>query len=161
MTTYVEIAVHVPQVSGSFHYHLPEDWDAPVKAGQLVTVPFGQQIVQGIILSSVDHPETPRTKAVLELVDPIPVVTPAQIRLAHTLAEDSLSTLGACLSLMLPPGLSQMADTLYQLTASGAGDRFDVESLSAPQQRLLAYHPLLEPLRSPAPPFLSQDTAYP
>ncbi|MBN1665483.1 MAG: hypothetical protein JW862_00275, partial [Anaerolineales bacterium] len=99
MTIYVEIAVNIPQVAGVFHYHLPSDWDTPVQAGQLVTVPFGQQTVQGILLGSVNDPSTPQTKAVIELIDPVPVLTPAQIRLAQALAEESLAPLSTCLAL--------------------------------------------------------------
>lgn len=147
MTTYVEIAVNIPQVTGVFHYHLPPGWDAPVQAGQLVTVPFGRQTVQGILLGSIDDPSTPQTKEVIELIDPVPVLTPAQIRLAQALADESLAPLSACLALMLPPGLSQVADTMYQLTESGAGDRIDRDALSPAQLRLLELLAERGPLR--------------
>ena len=77
-------------------------------------MPFGRQTVQGVVFKVVANPEVAETKAILELLDPEPVLTPAQINLAHYLAAETLSPLAACLSLMLPPGLSQMADTLYQ-----------------------------------------------
>ncbi|MFH1634520.1 MAG: primosomal protein N' [Chloroflexota bacterium] len=125
MTTFVEIAVNIPQVSGVFHYHLPPELDGQVIAGCLVIVPFGKQTVQGIVLGTVDDTTVPQTKPVLELLDPEPVVTQAQIDLAKHLSESSLTPLAACISLMLPPGLSQMADTVYRLTTSGerTGDR--------------------------------------
>ena len=50
MTTYLEVAVNVPQVSGTFHYHLPSDWEEPITPGCLVTIPFGKQTVQGVVL---------------------------------------------------------------------------------------------------------------
>jgi primosomal protein N' (replication factor Y) len=61
------------------------------------------------------HPEVPETRPVLSLVDDEPVLTQTQIELARQLAQDTLSPLSACIELMLPPGLAQQADTLYNL----------------------------------------------
>ena len=115
MTQFVEVAVNVPRVSGSFHYHLPAELEGKAATGSLVSVPFGAQIVQGIVLGLIDAPQVAETKAVLELVDPEPVLTPAQIRLAHWLAENTLSPLAACLDAMVPPGMSQHADLTVHL----------------------------------------------
>jgi len=137
MTVYVEIAVHVPHVSGSFHYHLPLALEGRVDSGNLVTVPFGKQVVQGVVLRTMDYPEVPKTREVMALLDPEPVVTAAQIQLAHELARRSLSPLSTCIALMLPPGLSKMADTLYQLTIPGTNLGADQQSeLSEAQRRL-------------------------
>lgn len=111
--TYLQIAVHVPQVSGTFDYHLPPELEGQVLPGCLVTVPFGQQTVQGIVIGEVDVPAVPETRPVESLLDPVPAVTPAQIALAQYLAESTLAPLAACLALMLPPGLAQLSDTLY------------------------------------------------
>jgi primosomal protein N' (replication factor Y) len=119
MTTYLEIAVNVPQVSGMFTYHLPPELEGLVNIGFLVTIPFGRQTVQGVVLALADDATVPKTKPVLDVLDPEPVVTRPQIELAKHLAEISLTPLAACIALMLPPGLSQTADTLYQLTESG------------------------------------------
>ncbi|HLF91644.1 MAG TPA: hypothetical protein VI451_22055, partial [Anaerolineales bacterium] len=113
--TYLQIAVHVPQVSGTFDYHLPPELEGQVQPGCLVTVPFGAQTVQGIVIGEVDVPAVPETRPVESLLDPIPAVTPAQIALAQHIAETALAPLAACLALMLPPGLAQLSDTLYTL----------------------------------------------
>ncbi len=114
MTTFVEVAVNVPQVSGTFHYHLPPELEGTVQPGHLVEVPFGRQRVQGVVFRFVDQPEVPETKAVLSLFDPLAVLTPQQIKLAGELAESTLAPLAACIDAMIPPGLAQQADTLYQ-----------------------------------------------
>ncbi len=119
MTTFVEVVVNIPRVSGVFHYHLPEDLSGKTDIGHLVTVPFGSQTVQGVVLQMVDTPAVPETRAVISLLDPEAIVTGAQIELARYLSKVSLTPLAACLSLMLPPGLSQIGDTLYQLTEGG------------------------------------------
>ncbi|OGO25685.1 MAG: primosomal protein N' [Chloroflexi bacterium RBG_16_54_11] len=114
MTTYVEVAVNVPQVGGTFHYHLPPELENVVQPGALVEVPFGHQQVQGVVFRFVDQPEVPETKAVVGLIDEQTVLTPGQIRLAGEISETTLAPLSACIELMIPPGLAQQADTLYQ-----------------------------------------------
>ena len=114
MTIYIEVAVNVPQVSGTFHYHLPPELEGAVQPGHLVEVPFGHQQVQAVVFRFVQQPEVPETKAVNALLDPKPVLTPLQIKLASNLAESTLAPLAACIDAMIPPGLAQQADTLYQ-----------------------------------------------
>ena len=115
MTQYVEIAVNVPGLTNTFHYHLPLELEGMVKPGCLIVVPFGHQTVQGIVLGLVDSPQVPETKAVQELVDPLPVLTASQIQLGHWMAANYLAPLGACLDMMIPPGLSTHADLTIHL----------------------------------------------
>ena len=115
MPVFVEIAVNVSHVSGVFHYHLPPELEGRVGAGHLVEAPFGRQQVQGVVLRPVSTPEVAETKAVSRLIDPIPVLTPAQIELARLLADSTLSHLSQLIDLMLPPGLGQQADSLYSI----------------------------------------------
>ncbi len=115
MTIYAEIAVNVPQVMGLFHYHLPPEIEDMVVPGCLVTVPFGSQTVYGVVLNMLDAPGVENTRPVLELVDDVPALTPVQIELANWISSHTLAPLVECISAILPPGLSQQADTLYQL----------------------------------------------
>jgi primosomal protein N' (replication factor Y) len=114
MTTYVEIAVNVPNISKTFHYHLPPELEGQVGPGHLVTIPFGRQTVQGIVLDIVEDPSIPKTKPILALLDPDPVLTDAQRKLACYISDQTLAPLAICINLMLPPGLGQVADTVYQ-----------------------------------------------
>jgi primosomal protein N' (replication factor Y) (superfamily II helicase) len=114
MPTYVEVAVNVPNIREVFHYHLPPELEGQVGAGQLVAVPFGAQTVQGVALRMIDKPAVAETKAVLGAIDSEVVLTPVQIALAEYLSESCLAGLGACASLMLPPGLAKSADVLYR-----------------------------------------------
>ncbi|MCC6145997.1 MAG: primosomal protein N' [Anaerolineaceae bacterium] len=112
---YAQVAVNVPGVTGVFDYHLPTELEGRVLPGGLVSVPFGRQTVQGIVVRMVEQPQVLETRPVGELLDPEPVLKEYQIRFAGLLAEETCSTLAVCLQLFLPPGLSQQADTLYQL----------------------------------------------
>jgi len=113
MPKFVEIAVNVSHVKNTFHYHLPPELEGQIDTGHLVTVPFGKQTVQGVVLKLLEDPAFPKTKPVSDLIDPDPALTDEQIRLAHNISDHTLAPLAACINLMLPPGISQMADTLY------------------------------------------------
>src|SRR5512141_1934204 len=104
---YVQIEVNVPTVSGVFDYHLPAELAGQVAPGCLVVVPFGRQLVQGVVVRLVAEPQVQQTRAVESLLDPLPVLTPAQLDLAGQMAEQTLAPLAACLEVMLPPGLSK------------------------------------------------------
>ncbi len=112
---YVEVAVNLSPVRGTFHYHVPAELQQRVRIGHLVTAPFGSRRVQGVVVGLPSVPEVPETRPIIELVDPMPVFTPAQLELARWLASETTAPFIDCLTLMLPPGLSQEADSLYRL----------------------------------------------
>ena len=112
---FARIAINIPTLSGVFDYHLPEELTGRVGMGQLVTVPFGRQIVQGVVLELVNQSSVAETKPVLDLLDPLPVLSSVQIELAKQMAESTLNPLAAILALMLPPGLSQQADQRFEI----------------------------------------------
>jgi primosomal protein N' (replication factor Y) len=147
MPTYLEIAVNVPQVAGVFHYHLPPALEGQVWPGHLVEAPFGRQTVQGVVLRYVAVPAVPETRPVLGLVDPQPALTAMQISLAEELAYQTLSPLAACIDLMLPPGLSQVADTLYALSEQESPGQGETARLNKTQARLLELLERRGPLR--------------
>ncbi|HEX6269387.1 MAG TPA: hypothetical protein VFZ43_04060, partial [Anaerolineales bacterium] len=115
MTTFVQIVVNVPAVSGIFDYSVPESLLGKVGVGHLVIVPFGKQTVQGVVFRFIDQPSVPEVKEIVELLDPEPVLTQAQIELAKAVAESTLSSLASIVGLFLPAGLSQEADVRYEL----------------------------------------------
>ena len=119
---YARIAVNVPGLTGEFDYHLPDELAGRVGAGYLVTVPFGKQTVQGVVLELIAEPSVAETKPVLDLLDPLPALTSSQIALAHWLSGETLSSLAACIGLMLPSGLSQQADSLFEIGNRGPGN---------------------------------------
>ena len=129
MPSYVEIAINLPQISDSYHYHLPPELEGTVTPGSLVIVPFGRQRVQGVVLREIETPEVAETRPVEEVVDEKPALTPIQMALAHWMADETLSSLGACINLMLPTGLSQRTDTLVSLNPDKPGDDSSRSSL--------------------------------
>lgn len=115
MSSFAEIAVNIPQVSGVYTYHLPSELEDKIVVGQLVLVPFGPRTVQGVVLDFIEQTLLTETRDVIELVDEDVAVTTAQIALARQMAEDWVAPLAACVGLMLPPGVDQQADLLYHV----------------------------------------------
>jgi primosomal protein N' (replication factor Y) len=117
MSSFARIAVNVPQVLGEFDYQIPPEVQSRIQPGCLVQVPFGKQSVQGVVLSLLDATEYQETKSIQALLDNEPVLSTAQLLLAKELSAQTLSPLAACIQVMLPPGLSQQADTLFTLNS--------------------------------------------
>ncbi len=134
MNIFVQIAVNIPAVSGVFDYSLPAELEGQVGIGHLVTVPFSHQVVQGVVLRFIDQPSVQEVKTVIDLLDPLPVLTFAQIALAETMAAQTLNPVAAMVGMMLPSGLSQQADTEFGIRELGVGDK----ELSQTQKRILA-----------------------
>ena len=133
---FARVAVNISAISDLFDYFIPAELAAQVQAGCLVTVPFGNQTVQGVIIELVDSPTVANPKPILDLLDPAPVLTPSQLGLAIRLAEASLNPLASIVSLMLPTGLSQQADILYQ-TVDDRPQTVEGGPLSAVHGRLI------------------------
>src|SRR5262245_3786675 len=117
---FAEVVVNVPNLTTFFHYSIPPELRETLVAGHLVTVPFGGRRAQGVVVSLTDTAPVAEVKDIESLVDPQPVLTPAQLDLAYWIAHTYLAPLIECLTLMLPPGLSQRADALYALRQDDA-----------------------------------------
>ncbi len=134
MKRFVEIAVNVPRVSGVFHYHYTESFDGKLAPGQMVLVPFGKQVVQGIVIRALKQADVPETRPLHSIIDEQPALTAQQIKLAKQISADTLAPLAACLALMLPPGIAQIADTRYSMAPDESPTS---KNISSAQSRLL------------------------
>jgi primosomal protein N' (replication factor Y) len=134
MEAYVEVAINLPQVSDTYHYHLPPELVGAVEPGSLVILPFGAQRVQGVVLRDIDTPEVANTRPVEDLVEDLPALTQTQLALAQWLAAETLAPLGSCISLMLPTGLSQRTDVRVELASS---QPIDLSAYSPLEKRLI------------------------
>jgi primosomal protein N' (replication factor Y) len=137
---FAEVAVN-RRVSNTFHYHIPAELAGRIASGHLVKVSFGTAYTTGVVIALHDSAPVPLTKPILERLDPEPAITPAHLVLARWLAEQTVTPLGMCLWLMLPPGLAKRGDMLYTLVDEEA------EGQSATQTRLLSLLRRRGPLR--------------
>ncbi|MGH2607307.1 MAG: primosomal protein N', partial [Anaerolineales bacterium] len=138
---FAEVAVNLPPVRGTFDYHLEGELLGRVRPGHLVVVPFGPRRVQGVVVANPAEPAVHETRPVESLVDPEPVVTPHQLELARWLQTEHGAPLIDCLTLMLPPGLSQQADSQYRIQDPSSPPE------SAAEQRLVQVLAERGPLR--------------
>ena len=134
---YVQVAVNVPTRSGVFDYSVPDELVGQVGIGHLVIIPFGKQVIQGVVVRIIDQPSIRETRDLIELADEKPVMSSTQIALAEWMAESTLSPLASIIDVFLPSGLSQHADVLYELREDALGKNHDRPASSPVATRLL------------------------
>jgi len=119
MTTsrFAEIAINLPGITGTFDYSIPDPLLGTLQPGHLVIVIFNKREVQGIVVKLLPHPSVEDTLPIQSLMDEEPVLTSTQLALAQWMQEETLAPLIDCLTVMLPPGLSRKADSLYSIAA--------------------------------------------
>ena len=132
---YAEVCVNAPLAQHrTFSYAIPPHLNIAV--GQAVWVPFGQRLLQGIVLELTDYPAVAETKEIAGLLEAHPLLSPAQVALAFWLSQHYLSPLFAAVALMLPPGFERKA--LTYISTSAIPDNLDLSSLSPEQRHILA-----------------------
>jgi primosomal protein N' (replication factor Y) len=132
---YAEVVVLSPVKSPApgaaaptFTYHLPDGLRDRVAAGSLVIVPFGPRRLYGIVVSQSKASAVPETRPIESLVDPDPVLKPAQIELACWISREYLTPLHECLGLMLPSGVVGYADVVVTLNPEAPADAVNTDA---------------------------------
>jgi len=151
MSQVVQVVVNVPAVSGVFDYIVPGSLAGQVGVGHLVIVPFGKQTVQGVVFRFLRQPSVPKVKTIIELVDPEPVVTQAQIAFAEELAKSTFAPLASIVSLFLPVGLSRQVDMLYEIRTTENDTHSNPKTIDPKTQRLTIQDRILSLLRMRGP----------
>ncbi|HCU98251.1 MAG TPA: primosomal protein N' [Chloroflexi bacterium] len=130
---YVEILPNVAKIENTYHYKVPDNLAPIIAFGQLVIVPFGNRLSQGIVISLDTNPPRHVTeyKEVVSVVDLQPVITKEQLILAYWLSSKYCATLAHCVIMMLPPGLTQRVEYSYDI------DTNDVKVKSRLQQQVV------------------------
>ncbi|GER84750.1 hypothetical protein KTAU_33860 [Thermogemmatispora aurantia] len=116
-------------------YQIPGELAGQLQPGQLVAVPYGERLVEGIIwqlAESCEHSAPEALRPLHALLDPQPVLLPHQRALAEWMADYYVTSLALVVQLMLPPGLLQGSRAV--LTLVNAEPR---ETASLPLQALI------------------------
>ncbi|MCI0878282.1 MAG: primosomal protein N' [Chloroflexi bacterium] len=118
---YAEVAVDAPVThTRTFSYSIPSHFS--VEPGQLVWVPFGRRLAQGIVVHLADTPQVEVTRDIFQPVDPSPLLSTVHMDLAGWISDYYLCSLFAALALFLPPGFeSQVRSQVFPVT-SGVTD---------------------------------------
>ncbi|HZR33210.1 MAG TPA: primosomal protein N' [Terriglobales bacterium] len=125
MPEFCDIALPVP-LDTTFTYRIPAvppdieeaNGNQPVVGGR-VLVPFREQRLSGVVVSLHDREPTVQTKAVLKVLDAVPVLNPDLMRLAQWISEYYLAPLGEVFRTMLPLAAEFKRDRGYQIADAG------------------------------------------
>lgn len=110
---YAEVALNAP-LRKTFTYHVTDDLAGLLLPGCLVRVEFGVAMQPAVVIALHDESSIPETKPIIELLDAQPVLSKTHLALALWLSETTLSPIGNCIWLMLPPGFAGKSDRLYR-----------------------------------------------
>lgn len=129
---YAEVSVNSPVAHRqTFSYTIPNGLNIGV--GQAVWVPFGDKLLQGIVLELSHYPAVTETREVAGVIEPHPILSPAHVSLARWICEHYLSPLFDAVALMLPPGFERKALTFISIPS--IPEDFDLSFLTQEQRR--------------------------
>ncbi len=130
---YAEVSVNSPAAQRrTFSYSIPPDLD--IEEGQAVWVPFGDRLLQGVVVELTDFPAVEKTRDIAGIIDTAPVLSQERIKLAKWISSYYLTPLFSAVSLMLPPGYERKALTFISPIIP---DDFEVSSLSPDQRQMI------------------------
>ena len=125
---YAEVAVDAPvSHSRTFSYSIPDNFS--VEPGQLVWVPFGRRLIQGLVVQVSPTAQVETTRDILQPLEPSPLVSPIGLSLGFWLSRYYFCSLFECLSLLLPPGFK--AQVRSRVSATPAAEE-ESASLNQP-----------------------------
>ncbi|OGO00770.1 MAG: primosomal protein N' [Chloroflexi bacterium RBG_13_51_52] len=105
---YAEVSVNSPVAQRqTYSYSIPSGLDVCV--GQAVLVPFGEKVLQGVVMELTAIPAVEETREIIDVISPEPILSQYQISLARWISEYYLSPLFNAVALMLPPAFERKA----------------------------------------------------
>jgi primosomal protein N' (replication factor Y) len=129
---YAEVAVNSPIAQRrSFCYSIPPELKTDV--GQAVWVPFGSNVLQGIVVKVSDYPSFEVTKEISGLITSFPLLSSARLEVVFWLSKYYLSSLFDAVALMLPPGFERRLATFLQISP----EHVDLSHLSPDQKEVM------------------------
>jgi len=132
---YAEVSVNSPVAQRrSFSYAIPPGLS--VEMGQAVWVPFGQKLIQGIVIELTAHPSVEETREITGVIEPYLQLSPDHVSLARWISDYYLSPLFDAVALMLPPGFERKVVIFINSVSSSQPE---LSSLTPAQQRVLAF----------------------
>jgi len=129
---YAEVAVNSPGAQRrTFCYAVPSG----ITVGHAVWVPFGPRVAQGIVFQLTEYPSVAETRDIAGVIDPRPILSPAQVELARWISDYYLSSPFDAASLMMPPGFERRMLTFITLVPDSSPAA--VSSLTPGQRALI------------------------
>lgn len=110
-------------------YVLPRELEDEITCGQLVAVPYGDRLVEGIIWRlHNDYPDGEKLRSITTLLDPLPALLPHQQALAEWISNYYVTPLAQTALMMLPPGLMQRSKMVLQLIDAESASNFAAQA---------------------------------
>lgn len=131
-----EISSPANPLALTFHYHLPLHLADQLQPGHLVAVPFRNQQLMAVVVGLSETSPVDETKPIAAILDPVPVLSPAQLRLARWLSDETLAPLATCVRHFLPPGSGRKSEFVLKPIPAATQPP---PPLNAPEQILLTY----------------------
>ena len=100
----VLVEIRARNVDKSFSYNIPNEIKDKVKIGIRVSVPFGKQNIEGIVLN-ITNDRKSDLKDIKDVLDEEPILNEELLELGKYVQEKTLSTLISCYLAMLPKAL--------------------------------------------------------
>ncbi|GCE18354.1 DEAD/DEAH box helicase [Dictyobacter kobayashii] len=104
-------------------YVVPEELMAELRVGQLVAVPYGERLVEGIVWTTsqdewVELEQGEELRPIHTILDTEPALLGHQMALAQWVADYYVTPLAYVAQMMLPPGLMQRSRAVLRLAAN-------------------------------------------
>ncbi|MDD4873680.1 MAG: primosomal protein N' [Dehalococcoidales bacterium] len=132
--SYAEVSVNSPIPQRQiFSYAIPKGLD--IHVGQAVWVPFGNKILQGIVIKLNPLPSVEQTRDITGAVEPPLILSPQQLELARWMSDYYMCPLFDSLSTMLPPGFERKTITFISLAKDI--EQHDLSQLPPQQKKLI------------------------
>ncbi len=115
-----EVIVDVPASSTDhpFDYLIPEELVSEVHVGSRVQVPFGPRKLLGYVVGMKDHSSSKRLRAICDVMDLVPPLTPELVRLGMFMADEYLCRTITALHSMVPAVLKGKYQKVIRLHPS-------------------------------------------
>ncbi len=131
---YAEVSVNSPVAQRrTFSYAIPSGLSIDV--GQAVWVPFGDKLLQGIVLELSRYPSVEETREIAGVIELRPLLSSSHVLLARWISEYYLSPLFDAVALMLPPGFERKVITF--ISSPSTAHEHDISSLTQEKRDVL------------------------
>lgn len=114
-TIFAELIVPVP-VRKMFTYRVPQSWNAVIRVGQRVIVPFGARKILTAVVARLHNtpPAGYEARYILELLDEAECITTRQFQLYGWMADYYMCAIGEVVNAALPAGLKLSSESMVQ-----------------------------------------------
>jgi len=132
---YAEVSVNSPIAQRrTFSYAIPPG--LAIDVGLAVWVPFGDKLLQGIVLELSHYPSVAETKEIAGVIESRPLLSPPHVLLARWISQHYLSPLFDAVALMLPPGFERRTVTF--ISTPPTPHEIDMSALTQEQRQVLS-----------------------